>query len=132
MKKIIVAVFIILIVFSFSGCGISLITKRDIGPSDIFTKKDISNAMNAVENKFFFYFDGCVLLKLSYSADSEKEAEEWAKQYDKDEAIVLYSDFFAYADNDGSLKKGEKYSNWSWVLVRDKGQRWELKNWGYA
>ncbi len=132
MKKFLALVIAFLTVLSLSGCGITLVTERHIEESEIYSEKEISSAMDIAEKKFMLEFKGCILLELSYSDASAKAAEDWAKQYEADEAIVLLSSFYTYTDGDGSLQKGEIYEKWNWILVRNEGENWELKTWGYA
>lgn len=133
MKKFLAGFLAVLCVFGFSGCGMSLTAKKTISDSEIFKKSDINNAMNKVCGFFALNFDGCVLLELEYDENYSKErADEWAKQYDSDEAIVLLSKFYVAKEGDGSLEEGETYKNWNWILVRNSGGIWKLKTWGYA
>ncbi len=132
MKKFFVGTLAVLLVFAFSGCGIAFTAERNIESSEIYAEKEISAAMNEVCKYFTKEFSGCRLLKLSYSDTSVPAAKEWAKNYEKEEAIVLFSDFYVFAEGDGSLQKGETYANWKWILVRNKGENWQLKTWGYG
>lgn len=100
--------------------------------SEIFSQEDIQQAMNKVMEYFNKEFDGCELTSLWYDEEfSGKRADEWAEQYEAEEAIVLLSNFDVGASGgDGSLNPNSTYSNWNWILVRSDGD-WELKTWGY-
>ncbi|MBQ7874757.1 MAG: hypothetical protein IJ306_06315 [Oscillospiraceae bacterium] len=133
MKKVLAIILSAVCVFCFSGCGISFTAEKIVSESEIFTERDIDKAMFAVYKKFAFDFEGCVLLEIEYDEEYSKErAEGWAEQYDSDEAIVLLSKFYVAADGDGSLKPGETYSKWNWILVRNEGGPWKLMTWGYG
>lgn len=77
-------------------------------------------------------FEGCVLTALWYDETfSEKCADEWATQYEAEEASVLLSSFDVDSSGgDGSFNPNNTYNNRNWVLVR-RGADWELKTWGY-
>ena len=76
--------------------------------------------------------NSCTLTDLWYPGDKTvAAAEEWAAQYDKDEAIVLLSNFDVDSSGgDGRLKPNSTYTNWQWVMVRDEGEDWVLETWG--
>ena len=133
MKKALAFLFAVIFVFIFSGCGIPFMAEKTISDSKIFRESEINNAMFAVYRHFALHFEGCVLLSIEYDEEYSKDrAKEWAERYDKDLAIVLLSDFYVYGETDGSLAPGETYRKWNWILVKDKGGFWELKDWGYG
>ncbi|MBG0770467.1 MAG: hypothetical protein H0S82_02100, partial [Anaerolineaceae bacterium] len=107
--------------------------QRTVGVSTVYSDKDITDAMNLAQNHFFLHFKGCTMTDLWYPGDeSLPAAEEWAAQYNADEAIVLLSNFDVDSTGaDGSLNPDSTYNNWQWILVRDSGENWELKTWGY-
>jgi len=135
---IIAAVFIIVAVLPFlqpgTGRDISNVN-RTIPPSGTYSKQDISDAMEIVEEQFKINFDGCTLTDLWYDEDtSAASSDEWAAQYHKDEAIILLSNFNVDSSGgDGSLEPNSTYTNWQWILVRDHDSNtWELETWGYG
>jgi len=108
---------------------------RTIPHSETYSEQDISQAMDVVEEKFKSDFSGCILTDLWYTEDaSVTSTGEWAAQYHKDEAIVLLSNFNVDSSGgDGSLNPNSSYTDWQWILVRDKGSStWELGTWGYG
>lgn len=140
-----ITVFIValLVVVSLVSCG-----KKDLdedvrgdvtvvdlepGESALYSHEDIYDAMDEVLEHFEEEFPGCVLTNLVYDeAYSQKSAKEWAKKYGDDEAIVFLSGFdVGNRGGNGSLKPGESYRDWQWILTRDKGEEWELQTWGY-
>lgn len=105
-----------------------------INKSEVYSEKDIENAMATAKRKFKFGYKGCTLTDLWYDENiSLSSADSWARQYNADEAIVLLSNFNVDSSGgDGSLNPNDTYSDWQWILVRDKGDRnWKLKTWGY-
>ena len=82
---------------------------------------------------FRTHFDDCTLLTIAYAGDdSAQEAQEWAAQYEADEAIVLVSSFaVGPTGGDGSLNPNFVYENWQWILVRSNGGAWRHADHGY-
>ncbi len=108
---------------------------RTIPQSEVYSEQDIANAMDVVEKKFNSDFDGCALTDLWYDEDaSASSSDEWSAQYHADEAIVLLSNFDVDSSGgDGSLNPNSTYTDWQWILVRNKDSNtWELGTWGYG
>jgi len=86
-------------IFVLAGCGgknsggnIDNVQIPDWKPSEIYSDSDIEAAFQTVKDYFGNEFDGCTLTKLSYPGDTyADEFDEWAEQYDADEAIVILS-----------------------------------------
>lgn len=137
-KRIIIIVVLILIIvfatlyFRNKGGDVSNV-KRMITASEVYSEQDINNAMDIVEKYFQSDFEGCTLTDLWYEESmSAPDSDGWAKQYDADKFIVLLSNFDVDSSGgDGSFNPNDTYSNWQWILVRNKGSEWELKTWGY-
>lgn len=135
MKRIVTFLLVILLTLSLAGCGRGstrgLQTK--IGSSDVYTQEDMESAIKIVTEFFRKEFEGCTLKTLEYSEElTEDDAEEWAKQYEAQQAIVLISSFYVAPNGgDGSLNTDSTYENWQWILVRNPGENWTLKTWGY-
>lgn len=104
------------------------------GESEIFTEREIEDAMEVAMNYFRKEFDGCTMTKIEYEEIRSQAASiEWAQQYGADEGIVLYSSFDVDASGgDGSLNPNSTYNNWQWILTRDTGGEWVLRTWGYG
>lgn len=118
------------------GCGGGAASEVQVitGESEVFTEREIENAMEAAMNHFRKEFDGCTMTKIEYDEKKTSEAAvEWAQQYGADEAIVLYSSFDVDASGgDGSLNPNSTYNNWQWILTRNEGEKWVLRTWGYG
>ena len=136
MRKTVILFLAFILMFSLAGCGWGstrgLQTK--IGSSDVFTQEDIESAMGIVTEFFRKEFEGCTLKTLEYSEElTQDDAEEWAEQYDAEEAIVLISSFYVAPNGgDGSLNTDSTYENWQWILTRNSGEAWTLQTWGYG
>ena len=60
-------------------------------------------------------------------------SQDWAAQYDAQEAIVLLSCFTVDGSGgDGSFTPNGTYGNWQWILTRSSGEGWVLRTWGYG
>lgn len=115
-----------------SGGNISKVEKS-ISPSTLYHEEEIDNAMDVVVQHFKSNFKGCTLTELDYDeAFSVAQADEWAKQYSTDQAIVLISSFDVdETGGDGSLNPNQTYDNWQWILTREQDGKWILRTWGY-
>lgn len=131
MKKMLL---LLLAVCLLGGCayGNTDYVSLDPGESAIYSEQEILDAMDKALEQFGKGFGGCVMLKLWYDEEASlKQAEDWAEQYDSEEAIVLYSNY--WVDGSGrspSLNPNSLYQNWMWILVRNGG-KWEVRDWGY-
>ena len=130
-------ILICLFCFMITGCGrggdaseVQVIT----GESELYTQAEIESAMEVAMNHFRREFEGCTMTKIEYMEDNSLSlAEEWAQQYDAEEAIVLYSSFDVDASGgDGSFSPNSTYSHWQWILTRNEGEDWVLRTWGYG
>ncbi len=88
--------------------------------------------MDLVIYEFKMNFTGCELVKLEYSDDFLGQAKGWSEHYEFDKAIVLLSEFKTGDSLDGSLEPNSIYSNYQWILVRNDGEKWRIKDWGYG
>ena len=132
MKRICNFLTVLLIVLLLTACGDVSNVERVMRVSECYTETEIHDAMDIVTAYFREEFDGCRLKNLRYD-EPLAEQQEWAKQYDADEAIVLLSDFsVSRFGGDGSLNPGDTYRNWQWVLTRTDGGTWVLRTWGYG
>ena len=137
-KKIVIAVVLIFVailsVFLMSRRGNTWGAKRIIGKSSYFqySEKDIRAAMDVVERKFRWDFEGCKLLRLEYDESKTMvEQVEWGNNYGVKRTIVLISDFYVGFGAEPSFTPNENYQNWKWILT-DDGSGWELRTWGYG
>ena len=129
MKKFLKIFVIIMIVMSFSGCGITFAARKVYDKSEIYSKEDIREAMDVVFDEFSD-FKYAVLLKLEYDEEfSNSQMRFNTKQYDSDEAIVLRSKFLSLIKAEG---KRLNIVKWDWILVRNEGENWEFKSCGYG
>ena len=142
MKKIVIYLSMILMIFLLVGCNQNnkpTDIKLDIGESTKFSKEEIDNAVDCLKRSFDF--EACTLTKIYYNEEISNTAVEDYLQFGngsvnkvKDEnVIVLLSDFDV--DNSGDnpvLNPGETYTNYNWILIRDdKNSDWKVDDWGF-
>ena len=142
MKKIVIYLSMILMIFSLVGCNQNnkpTNIKVDIGESTKFSKEEIDNAVDCLKRSFDF--EACTLTKIYYNEEISNTAVEDYLQFGngsvnkvKDEnVIVLLSDFDV--DNSGDnpvLNPGETYTNYNWILIRDdKNSDWKVDDCGF-
>lgn len=104
-----------------------------IKDSRTYSKYEIQLAIDVVLDEFKDF--PATLNKIWYDEEkSQNASEEWAKQYNADQAIILYSNFKTYLGNQAAnsgFNPNSEYKNWSWVLVRNNKEKWKLKTFGY-
>lgn len=142
MKKIVIYLSMILMIFSLVGCNQnnkSTNIKLDIGESTKFSKEEIDNAVDCLKRSFDF--EACTLTKIYYNEEISNTAVEDYLQFGNgsvnkvkaENVIVLLSDFDV--DNSGDnpvLNPGETYTDYNFILIRDdKNSNWKVDDWGY-
>ena len=142
MKKIVIYLSMILMIFSLVGCNQnnkSTNIKLDIGESTKFSKEEIDNAVDCLKRSFDF--EACTLTKIYYNEEISNTAVEDYLQFGNgsvnkvkaENVIVLLSEFDV--DNSGDnpvLNPGETYTNYNWILIRDdKNSDWKVDDWGF-
>lgn len=142
MKKIVIYLSMILMIFSLAGCNQNnkpTDIKVDIGESTKFSKEEIDNAVDCLKRSFDF--EACTLTKIYYNEEISNTAVEDYLQFGNgsvnkvkaENVIVLLSDFDV--DNSGNnpvLNPGETYTNYNWILIRDdKNSDWKVDDCGF-
>ena len=142
MKKIVIYLSMILMIFSLVGCNQNnkpTNIKLDIGESTKFSKEEIDNAVDCLKRSFDF--EACTLTKIYYNEEISNTAVEDYLQFGNgsvnkvkaENVIVLLSDFDV--DNSGDnpvLNPGETYTNYNWILIKDdKNSDWKVDDCGF-
>ena len=134
MKKIVCIILCSLLVFSLSACGgdISRVNTHNVN-SEIYSQEDINAAIDTIKKEFMMNWGGGTLTEIYYAGDdSSKDHQDWADRNNADEVIVLLSSFDVDSSGgDGSLNPNSTYSDWSWILVRTNGGKWQHVDHGY-
>ena len=137
MKKTICMIAVLATVFILTACGggkVDNVRVSDWKPSEIYTDREIEDAIQTVKEYFKREFDGCTLTKIGYVGDTfADEFAARAQQYNADEAIILYSSFdVGSSGGDGSLNPNSTYDDWQWILIRNANGAWRHADHGYG
>ena len=134
MNKLIRIIACMLLVLLTAGCRGNVSDVKVLEyKSDIYSEEEIEEAIEVVKKYFRSEFSGCTLTEITYAGDDKiLSYEVWATRNDADEVIVLISSFDVDASGgDGSLNPNSTYSNWSWILARRNGEKWQHVDHGY-
>ena len=142
MKKMLLTMFCLMMLFLFVGCGKGNVSKVkvDYGTSSIYSKEDMDAAIEVIK-KQFSTFEGCELHNLSYKSDEESNNADniaWMNDLEKGDhdkevfvqCIAFDSSFRSPIKGGGAWNANEEYT-WSWWLARSEGGEWKLMTWGY-
>ncbi len=137
MKKIIVTIALsCFLLIGLAGCknmgNVTNVKIKEVG-SEIYSKEEIEDAIHIIINDFKENWEGCTLNEIYYIGDERNyDFIEWATRNNKEEVIVLTSHFTvsSYA-KDKSLNLNSEYTNWNWILIRDKNESWQHIDHGY-
>ena len=104
-----------------------------IESSSIYEEDEIEEAIDTVCHAFETY--PATMTNIYYiEEDTMIYGENIAEQFGASEAIILYCDFHTY-DNDevieAGFEKDQDYIGCPWILVRNKGESWQLVNSGF-
>ncbi len=106
----------------------------DTSDNYIFSDEDIQEAKKTVKTYFKKVFEGCTIKKLWFNKDKyQRNVTYFSNLYEKDDIIILDSDFYVTYDycKDNSLEKGNTYTNFMWVMSKNKNGNWEVETYGY-
>ena len=132
MKKLISIILLCTLTLSLSSCGTLNFVDIEEFSSEIYTGRDIADAMEVVLEEFQGKKDR-VLLNLSYIGDSEiSDYKDWADRNGADEVIVFLTDYYvSFLSDTPTQNAGSEYENWGFILVRTRGDEWEIVDQGY-
>lgn len=141
MKKKLIPIACVVLVFCVGLFYFRINTIVDIGKSTKFSKEEIQAAVDCVIKNFKTNFKGCDLKKIWYD-ENESDAEIGAYMnfgrgsvngVKEENVIVLFSNFYVNSNGgDGSLNRNSTYPHWSWILIRDsKTGNWKIDDSGY-
>ena len=139
MKKILLTLLSLLIIFNLSACNKAEESKieRNIGKSEKFSTEEINKAMVTVEQNF--EFKDAEIIKIYYDEEKSNEEVDVYKTYGTgsmnditpDNIIVINTDFTVGSDVKEGLSEGE-YKAFNWILIReDKNSDWKVEEKGY-
>ena len=132
MKKLISIILLCTLTLSLSSCGTLNFVNIEEFSSEIYTGRDIADAMEVVLEEFQGKKDR-ILLNLSYIGDSEiSDYKDWADRNGADEVIVFLTDYYvSFFSDTPTQNTASEYENWKFILVRSSGGEWEIVDQGY-
>lgn len=132
MKKILSLLLIFVLLLSLTSCGTLNFVDIEEFSSEIYTARDISDAMEVVLEEFQGKTDR-ILLKLSYAGDAElADYGDWADRNGADDVIVFLTDYYvSFFSDTPTQNTASEYENWKFILVRSDGGEWEIVDQGY-
>ena len=132
MKKILLLLLIFVLLLSLTSCGTLNFVDIEEFSSEIYTDRDIADAMEVVLEEFQGKTDR-ILLKLSYAGDAElADYKDWADRNGADDVIVFLTDYYvSFFSDTPTQNTASEYENWKFILVRSDGGEWEIVDQGY-
>ncbi|MBQ8259949.1 MAG: hypothetical protein IJY97_10355 [Clostridia bacterium] len=132
MKRIFSIFLMFSLVITLSSCGTLNFVDIEEFSSEIYTGRDIADAMEVVLEEFQGKKDR-ILLNLSYIGDSEiSDYKDWADRNGADEVIVFLTDYYvSFFSDTPTQNTASEYKNWKFILVRSSGGEWEIVDQGY-
>lgn len=132
MKKILLLLLIFVLLLSLTSCGTLNFVDIEEFSSEIYTARDIADAMEVVLEEFQGKTDR-ILLKLSYAGDAElADYKDWADRNGADDVIVFLTDYYvSFFSDTPTQNTASEYENWKFILVRTNGGDWEIVDQGY-
>lgn len=139
MKKILMILLSLLIIFNLSACNKAEESKieRNIGKSEKFSTEEINKGMVAVEQ--YFKLKDAEITKIYYDEEKANEDVETYMTYGKgsqndinpDNVLIIYTDFTVNSDENETIDAGD-YKAQKWILIReDKNSDWKVDDYGY-
>lgn len=132
MKRIFSLFLIFVLLLSLTSCGTLNFVDIEEFSSEIYTARDIADAMEVVLEEFQGKKDR-ILLKLSYAGDSKlADYGDWADRNGADDVIVFLTDYYvSFFSDTPTQNTASEYENWKFILVRTNGGEWEIVDQGY-
>ena len=97
-----------------------------------YSKEELEDALKIALNYFKTNFNGCVLKEISYVGDEKnQDYTDFATRNGVEDVIVFTSNFdVGFLGGDGSLNRGDTYTNFNWIIVKKDGT-WVHVDHGY-
>lgn len=132
MKRIFSIFLMFSLVITLSSCGTLNFVDIEEFSSEIYTGRDIADAMEVVLEEFQGKKDR-ILLNLSYIGDAKiADYKDWADRNSADEVIVFLTDYYvSFFSDTPTQNTASEYENWKFILVRSSGGEWEIVDQGY-
>ena len=140
MKRFIsMSIILIIVSIMLIGCKRDERVTIDIGDSNKFTKKEISDAVDLVKESFSF--PASTLTKIYYDEDRSNSFVGSYLEYGRgqenevkvENIIVLLTDFDVDDSGDNTVLNADStYEDYNWILIReDNKSKWKIDDQGY-
>lgn len=152
MKKTMIYIMLVLCIFGLCGCNPAsepegiVETKVDAvidyGASEIYTKKDMGDAIEVIKSEFGRW-KGFEVHTISYTSDEEcinyQKDIEWLNEKAEKRGLKGYftrcimfkSDFHTPKNAVEGFSDEMEYHDWNWILIRETNGEWKLLDCGY-
>lgn len=98
--------------------------------SQLYSEKEITDAVRTVISDFENGWNGCRLTKIWYAGDEVSKRESEDRGID---TIVLRSSFeTAEVPDESGLSEYSTYDNWNWILTKTETGHWKHVDHGYG
>lgn len=105
-----------------------------IDDNSVFSKEDTDEAVKVIFDEFKKYPARMEIINYDEKR-YEYLVDDYRLKYNSKEVIVFYSDFVTYSMKSVSkfldFSPSQRYSDWIWILTRNEGEDWVLREWGY-
>lgn len=129
MKKLITFIFSVIIMITVCGCGNVSKANIMLTPSQRYSEKELTTAVNITKTYFMMNYDGCTLNYISYNDVNEKDRKDNLFKYLEPNKAGNIKDVVqfdvGYTDKDNA-NLTEKYT-----VVRYENSGWEIRDHGY-
>lgn len=108
--------------------------RQKIRASSYYTSKEIETGMKLVIEDFKG-FQGCTLKYIWNDEDyyTPKERELFCKEYNVQQVMMIKTDFKTdFFKVTSGLNRNADYTDFQWILVKDKNNKWSIKTHGYG
>lgn len=121
----------------FLGKAKSADLKIDYGKSEIYSNRDLEDAVIQLKCKFANY-EGCELRSIRYAGDEAVNDKnlKWVNKLNPEakyiDVVEFFTDFKTPDDTKGkTLEPNHEYNDYQWWLARTKDDGWEVVSFGY-
>lgn len=138
MKTVKVVLCLLLLCGLYIGCekkSDTAFVKQKLRTSSYYSSKEIEMAMKQVMEQFQINFSGCTLQSIWNDEEhyTLEERKELSKEYNVQQIMMIKTDFQTGFDNVAAgLNENCHYTDYQWILVKDKNNQWSIKDSGYC
>ena len=129
MEKLIAFIFAVIIMITICGCGNVSKANIMLTPSQRYSEKELTTAVNITKTYFMMNYDGCTLNYISYNDDvNEKNREDNLFRYLNPDRAGNIKDIVQFDVNYTDKDNTEKTVDY--IVVRYENSGWEILDHG--